>query len=235
MEPGAKPLLGPSHKAAGEDRTCISVPVAGQGRAAAKVVHAVFGLPLCGQRGRSRAGSNYVKGRARVGTWSIWVRNLRRVRLLKDRIAAAVGPPQGIGSLLPVLEEYEQIGSINAVAFPLCMYPTWSRLSCFAVGRDPVRPDRLGSHRRHVRVPRQPDRRRPRSSHGSSPRRKGSRWRQQAARDTPRRSGENDSYGRPGRGCPLAQPGLAPSITHQISRAYEPHRRVRKRPTRVVP
>jgi hypothetical protein len=54
-----------------------------------------------------------------VGTWSIWVRNLRRVRLLKDRIAAAVGPPQGIGSLLPVLEEYEQIGSINAVAFPL--------------------------------------------------------------------------------------------------------------------
>jgi hypothetical protein len=28
MEPGAKPLLGPSHKAAGEDRTCISVPVA---------------------------------------------------------------------------------------------------------------------------------------------------------------------------------------------------------------
>jgi hypothetical protein len=84
---GAKPLLGPSHKAAGEDRTCISVPPAGQGRAAAKVVHAV--------------------------------RKLRRVRLLKDRIAAAVGPPQGIGSLLPVLEEYEQIGSINAVAFPL--------------------------------------------------------------------------------------------------------------------
>ena len=163
------------------------------------------------------------------------MRNLRRVRLLKDRIAAAVGPPQGIGSLLPVLEEYEQIGSINAVAFPLCMYPTWSRLSCFAVGRDPVRPtgwaatgvtsacrdSRTGGGRaRRMEVAR-----------GGRDLDGGSRLREIRLDGQERTTRMADQ----GADVPLAQPGLAPSITHQISRAYEPHRRVRKRPTRVVP